>query len=477
MKQQTSAKITFYLSTLLFLPATGLSYYLQRIYLQSTNLQSTYLQNNTNDITFIAPLELGTAVIIHYLLLSILMLACWKSWCSISTKNLSNASDYLLLFFVAILSRLILVDVEPYLSNDIDRYLFDGKLALEGFDPYSINHEISAVANLREIWQPPPEHAQYPTIYPPLALALFSLASMAGAEWAPLVWKTITTLAGIVLLLLAFTLLKVTNKLQHFPLIALSPLLLLETGVGAHVDIFSALMICIAILAWQHDKFKFCGAALGLGGLVKLLPLLLMIPFFFFVQTLNNKLKLVVAAVLTFIGGYCISLALGLQSVGSLGTFFYKWRFGSPIFSALDYFFSSNVALMLNSLFLAIGLLTVAYFSLRLSIQPDRSKQYFFEQMATLGAVALALPLLLSPVSFPWYYIVLLPLVLVAPNTITNRIVLVWITLTPLSYEVLNGFSCCQLWQPAAWPLWTIGICSVLTTVFLYFQRRESLAY
>lgn len=473
MKQQASEKIAFYISTLLFLPATGFSYYLQNLYLQSTSLQNPYLQDNAISAAVSPTLELGTAVIIHYLLLSLLMLACWKSWHAMSTKGLSNTSDYTLLFAVAIISRLMLVGVEPYLSNDIDRYLFDGKLALDGFDPYSINHEFSAVTDLREIWQPPPEHVQYPTIYPPLALALFAAASIAGPEWAPLTWKIITTLAGIALLLFTYALLKDTNKLQHFPLIALSPLLLLETGVGAHIDIFSALMICLAMFSWQYEKFKLCGIALGLGGLVKLLPLLLLIPFFFFARTLSNKFKLAIAAALTFIGGYGISLALGLQSVGSLGTFLNKWRFGSPVFSALEHFFGSNAALMINSLLLAIGLLVVAYFAQRLGKQLGRSKQYSFEQIAVLGAIALALPLLLSPVSFPWYYIVLIPLVLVAPHRVANRVLLVWITLSPLSYEVLNGFACCQLWQPAAWPLWTIGICSAFTTVYyLFFQRR-----
>ena len=58
-----------------------------------------------------------------------------------------------------------------------------------------VAHDAPELAELRSVWQPPVEHVQYPTLYPPLSLALFSLSASAGVDAAPVVWKVLATLA------------------------------------------------------------------------------------------------------------------------------------------------------------------------------------------------------------------------------------------------------------------------------------------
>ena len=73
-----------------------------------------------------------------------------------------------------------------------------------------------------------------------------------------------TTAASIATLLLGTSVLKRADRLQHLPLLALSPLLILESGEGVHLDIFTALAILAAIYFWQSKKLLLVGVLLRL---------------------------------------------------------------------------------------------------------------------------------------------------------------------------------------------------------------------
>ncbi|GAA59131.1 hypothetical protein P20652_0990 [Pseudoalteromonas sp. BSi20652] len=76
--------------------------------------------------------------------------------------------------------------------------------------------------------------------------------------------------------------LKKANKLNNLALVALSPLLILETGVGLHIDAFSALAVIVAIYFWQRQSLLYCGIAIGIGMSLKILPVMLLLPLFFY---------------------------------------------------------------------------------------------------------------------------------------------------------------------------------------------------
>ena len=372
------------------------------------------------------------------------------------------------LVFVGILARLWLFGVDPYTSNDVDRYLFDGRVALTGLDPYLTAHDHPALAHLRAIWQPPAEHAKYPTLYPPLAMALFSLCAAAGAifgvEYAQLAWQGLVVAASITSLLLVVRILEKAGKIQHLALVALSPLLILEAGVGLHLDALSTLAVVAAVYAWQHRRPGWAGVFVGLGVLIKLLPLMLLLPLLLLQPSLARFWRMAGASVLTVVAGYASLLLLGLRPFGSLGVFFEKWRFGSPLYTAFESTLGGQgMALLSGGLILvAVLLIAVAAFKRRWLIRGD-------ELPACVGyclQLALALPLLISPVVFPWYLSPLVPLLALAPNPY----LLAWLIAAPLSYEVLDGFVHDGTWMPATWPVWLVAAIFAATLVRLVYQ-------
>ena len=380
---------------------------------------------------------LGTTVVMQYTLIAFCMLFAWYSF------NENSSRQLIFLLGVAVLARLFLLTVDPYTSNDVTRYLFDGKIALEGFDPYRIAHDAPVLAELKNIWQPPEEHAAYVTLYPPLALGLFSFAASFGVESAVLVWKVMVTFASIAILLIGFHLLQYYKLNKHLPLLALSPILILETGEGIHLDAFSALAILCAMYFWNHQKLLAVGTVIGIGALVKFLPLVLLGPMFLLVKNWRDRVKLISGFLLVVGMGYAISFYLGLSPIGSVGVFFEKWRFGSPIY----YFFEHIIGANIFSIFIAVSVFfAYAIIAFRaFTYRNDLNSSY----VIGLFQATLAVPLLLSPVIFPWYLMSLCVLVCLRPSPF----ILFWSIVLPTTYVVLNLFLCCDQWEPAIWPM------------------------
>ena len=380
-------------------------------------------------IDTIAPARTGTAYIVVHAALTVAMLAAWAA---------GGAAQARLIAVSGIVARLILIAAPMLSSNDAERYLWDGAVALAGFDPYSVPPADPMVAGLRAIWATPPEHAAYPTLYPPVALAIFAGSALAGPVWGIWVWKLVASIAGIAVVPLAHRLLRRHGLERHLALVALSPLLVLETGVGAHVDSLIALVIVAALLAFDARRPGLVGALLGLGACIKLLPAAALIGLGL-AMGWRALLRMGAAATGTVAAIYGAALAIGWRPIGSLPVFFEKWRNGSPLFTLLEAMLPTS-GLITTLAILAIVLLGTALLLAR--ARPVLATQ-----------VAMATPLLLSPVAFPWYLLALVPLAALTPSVT----LLGWLTLSPLVYEVRDRFVSEGIWMPATWPLMVIG--------------------
>jgi len=417
-------------------------------------LLSYFLSDIHSGNSWVAKKNLGWLTVFQFMYLTFFMLLAW--WSSPRVQYIRNVG---LLIVVAIVIRLALLPIDSYTSNDVDRYLFDGKIALSGLDPYQVNHNDPRLRELKQQWSPPEEHAKYPTLYPPLSLALFALVASTGFDNAFIAWKAVSTLSGILTVIVLALLLQKIQRLQHLPLIALSPLLILETGVGAHIDAISTLMVSLALYAFYVKRFLFSGFFIGLGVLTKILPIMLMLPLFFGVKKTMDRFQLAIACISTVIIGYLIALLLGLIPVGSIGTLFEKWRFGSPLFSLLEIFSSDQLLLLMSLGLVSIGCLILLHKALKLTKT--------IEVTNPLLPWSLGVVLLVSPVVFPWYLMILIPLISLSPRPI----MLTWVCCLPLTYEVLGDFSGAGIWSPASWPLIAISIGFFLS---LYFELKHN---
>lgn len=421
-----------------------------------------------------ASATVGTATIIQFLVAGFFMLVAWKTYPRPENpKKLSiqEFNVFLIVVFLGTVLRLLLIPIDSYTSNDTARYLFDGKLAYEGIDPYQTAHDAPELDVLKQEWLPPEEHAKYVTLYPPLALSLFAISASDGIENATLTWKLITVVFSILTLIIAASLLNSLHRQHYLPLIALSPLLILESGIGAHLDTVSAFCTALIVFSAWHKKPIWLGISIAIGTAIKLLPLALLMPIFLlaiFKRKFTFAFITAFSTLLSLIIIYGTTFALGFKPIGSIGVFFQKWRFGSPLFTYLETLFNGQALLIVILSLFAIGLLLIAAYLFF-------SKENNTDTLLSGMQFVMTLPLILTPVIFPWYLMPLAVLAALHPKPW----LLAWILLAPLSYEVLNQFLCCAIWQPASWPLvitaGTVISILLLTTLLIHTSNRNRL--
>jgi len=171
----------------------------------------------------------------------------------------------------------LLVFARPTLSDDMYRYVWDGRVQAQGLSPYRYPPDAPELRHLREnkIWKYINRKSAI-TVYPPAAemayailwriapdnVRVFQVAMLGGA------------LAGGVALV---GLLRAANQSPvHIIIYLWSPLLIFETAHSAHVD---GLLLPLLIGAWWarlKERDKLLGVLLGLATAMKLYPLLLL---------------------------------------------------------------------------------------------------------------------------------------------------------------------------------------------------------
>ena len=83
----------------------------------------------------------------------------------------------------AVVLRLIFLPVMPSLSDDYHRYVWDGRVQLEGVNPYKYRPYEHALDRVRYAGRDLINHEELKTVYPPLTQAVF--LGVAAASRAP----------------------------------------------------------------------------------------------------------------------------------------------------------------------------------------------------------------------------------------------------------------------------------------------------
>lgn len=343
-----------------------------------------------------------------------------------------------------LVARALLVPVAPFTTTDVGRYLWDGALALDGGDPYALAPDAPALAWLRAAWPAPLDHRDVASCYPPLALGAFALAALAGPARALLAWKLLCFVASAATALLAHRALRDNPRAHDAVLVSLAPWLVLEAGVGAHLDALLAPLVLAALLAARRHRWDATALLLGAAAALKLLPgaALLVLGW-----AAPRRLRFVVLAALPGALSLAGALALGMTPPGSLARVAATWEFGAPLYTLLYAALPFLPEVVRTAL--SLGGLAGA-------------------MVAALGGGdvgrrmvdALGVQLLVSPVLYPWY-----GLSVAGVGPVVGARWPVWLLAAlPLSYEVIDGYQAAGRWSPALWPVlavalaWAVGL-------------------
>lgn len=330
-----------------------------------------------------------------------------------------------------VLTRLGLLFVPTFTTTDVGRYLWDGAVALAGHDPYALRPDSVALAAVRATHALPADHLDVPTCYPPLAIALFSACAAFGPH-AWLAWKALVTAVSCATVVGVWRGLRDSPRAPHVALLALSPLALLETGVGAHLDVLVAAALAIAAIAIERRDARVAALAVGVAAALKLTPGVLIVVV---LARTPRRLEALALFATPLVVSIAAALAHGWMPLGSLPLVARTWSFGSPVFALLQHLAPTREDEVRVALLVSCALLV----SLVAWTRPRRR---------ALGE-ALGVSLATSTTLYPWYASALAPLSALAPNRWTLALTAV----LPLGYEVIDRYQANGVWSPATWPI------------------------
>jgi len=167
-------------------------------------------------------------------------------------SGMSRGKSFVILL-VAVILRCALLPLPPSLSDDIYRYVWDGRVLNAGHNPYALEPDSPELSGLRDsLWEQLP-HREVATVYPPLAVGAFSIAARLPEPVAAI--KALLVLAD----LLTCGLLLVCCRRLGLPAeravwYAWNPLVILEVAGMGHVDALGVLATVLVVLFLLHAR-------------------------------------------------------------------------------------------------------------------------------------------------------------------------------------------------------------------------------
>lgn len=365
--------------------------------------------------------------------------AALSVWLTISLVPRLHALSFRGVALVAVLLRLAVFPSAPELSQDVQRYRWDGLVAASGLSPYTYPPDASALAPLRTSWHALINHPEIRTIYPPAAQSLFALWALAGGSL--LAWR---------LLLLAFDLATLRLLGPRSALLwATCPLVVVEGFWSAHLEIVPAALLLAATCAVARRRELSGAIAAGLAVGMKIVPVAALPALASFTSRRARFLALLALTLLLPV----LPFLAGGPLMPGFGDYARRWEFNAPLYETLQWLVgASGVDVALEALWSGVkepldaeAISTFVYGQLH----PERIARALCGLVFLAGLFAamrcrtiesrvawsVAALLLCSPTLHPWYWITLLPLALEA----RSRPLVALAVASPASYLLYTG--------------------------------------
>ncbi len=323
--------------------------------------------------------------------LATFLLLAWLVWNlrgSISSGETGRGMVMLIVAF-GVLFRLTLVPHPVVGSDDVYRYLWDGKVAASGVNPFAYVPTDPHLSHLASADLPAKvNHAELRTLYPALAEGLFLFSHKLFGESAAGLKLLLAGLDCLTILLLCVLLRRYGRSQLSLVLYAWSPLPILYFGLDGHIDALGITFLVLALLCFATNRRLQAVVALGLSALAKLVPLIL-VPLLFHLDKGARRFVYPSIPVLLVICGYLLYYEPTLGMVESLKTFGVHWEFNGSIFSVIFFLTGSN-----ETAHRAMAVMMVCWIGVLAFIDRPLTEKIFW------GFVGF---ILLSPVVHPWY--------------------------------------------------------------------------
>ena len=349
------------------------------------------------------------------------------------------------LSYLAVLFRLLFLVAIPNLSQDFYRFVWDGRLILEGLNPYLhtpnelMESSIGLFPQMNTLYEgmgalSAKHYSNYPPVHqmPFIIAAFISKHSILGSI---VVLRLILISADLGILVFGKKLLKKLNKpTRTMYWFILNPLVIIELTGNLH---FEGLMLCLFIMSLyfiHSKKWHIAAVVMALSIAVKLVPVL-SLPLF--LNKLGWKKSVlfysVTAAVFIILFIPFFSFGLLENFSATIGLWFSNFEFNASVYYFLKGTLENiNGVSVINSMGIIVACVVTLQTSYLLLKKKKETSQIILMILWILSGYYF-----ISTTVHPWYIISLLLL-----SVFTNyKFVLVWSYTLILSYIAYNEFS------------------------------------
>lgn len=390
-----------------------------------------------------------TQLIVQYL---ILFIPFWY----LITKEKNN---FTLLVAISILFRLVFLFAIPNLSQDFYRFIWDGRLILEGLNPYISlpetfikkgNFPIIEAIDLYDGMGT--LNGSHYTNYPPINQLSFLLAAIFAKTsilWSIVVLRLQIILADIGIIYFGKKILEKLNiPVHHIFLYALNPFIIIELTGNLHFESVMLFFLVWSLYLLLQRKWIWAALIFGLSVSVKLIPLLFL-PLFYQWFTKDKK----TTGILKFLSFSAIIIGLNVllflpflssnllsNYLDSVGLWFQNFEFNASI-----YYIAREIGTLFRGYneIAIIGKILPVFTIIFLAIITFFRKNNSPQQLLTALLFGLSFYYFMATTVHPWY---IASLVLLSVFT-KYRYPIVWSVVIILSYQAYAN----NPWQENAW--------------------------
>ncbi len=361
------------------------------------------------------------------------------SWLSLRSSD--SRSILVLGLVFAALFRLSIIFFPPYLSDDIYRYIWDGRVQAAGINPYRYIPAEEPLAQLRDdkIYPRINRRDSVRTIYPPVAQAMFLFVTRVSESvtWmkAAMVGFEAIAIWAIIQLLASFGFAR-----QRVLIYAWHPLAIWEFAGSGHADALTIAFIALALLARRRNAETLTGVLIACATCVKLFPIVLLPALY-----RRRGWKMPLAFVATLPIAYLPYLSVGpMRVLGSLPAYSSE----QGLLTGKQYFLLALARQILNA-----NVPTLAYFvfvaavlgGLALWMMLDRRGDDDTRYLRNGLLIASVFMVFQAP-HFSWYFTWLIPFLCFIPTipyfylSLANFVLyLTWLNDTPNRVLIYKG--------------------------------------
>jgi len=368
--------------------------------------------------------DLSRRVPLFLMLFAVMYVLYLASIYMLTSINKPGRQILVLIFAVAVAARAALVISTPTLSDDVYRYLWEGRVVRAGYNPFLYAPDADELRFLRDKRYDQINHKHLETIYPPVAQGAFLTGAVLGNN--VVLQKVIFVLFDIATLALLALFLRSTGRNPTLCAVyGWSPLVIIEFSHSGHMDSLAIFGFVLAIVLFHRGRNLLGSASMALSFLAKYFSVVL-IPFLVVRRRYWGGIALFGAVAIL---GYIPFAGASGKLASSLGVYGRHWEFNSLVFGVIRHVVEDSQAIRIA----LVGVVVLFAF-----YQSYRQKDLLRYAYLVTGCT-----LVLSPTVYPWYLCWIVPFLCFY----TSR---AWLFLTGavvLSYTVWPHFYRSGLWE------------------------------